>query len=162
MVGFVPGWGLLHDPSHVMLFYFIGTAERLIKPCVCCARRNYTDIGCNTQVHAPEKQSQTKHLAIIVYIPRALIPWENAFRKLAKTVGDNNKPTFTSHMGTYHYFCIPFGLMNAPVIFQRALDILLSGVRWRIGLVYINDGIVFSKTRKDTSTISNTSSPSWM
>ena len=47
---------------------------------------------------------------------------------------DKDKTTFTSHMGTFRYTRMPFGLRNAPSTFQRALDIVLSGVRWRIVL----------------------------
>ena len=62
---------------------------------------------------------------------------------------DKDKTTFTSHMGTYRYLRMPFGLRNAPSTFQRALDIALSGVRWRICLVYIDDVIVFSQNREE-------------
>ena len=40
---------------------------------------------------------------------------------------------------------MPFGLRNAPATFQRALDIILSGVRWQTCLKYLDDVIVFSK-----------------
>ena len=40
--------------------------------------------------------------------------------------GDRDKTTFTSHMGTFRYKRMRFGLRNAPAIFQRALDIVLS------------------------------------
>ena len=40
---------------------------------------------------------------------------------------------------------MPFGLKNAPATLQRALDILLSGVRLQICLVYLDDVIVFSR-----------------
>ena len=42
---------------------------------------------------------------------------------------DRNMTTFTSHVGTYRYKQMPFGLRNALSKFQRALDIILSGVR---------------------------------
>ena len=38
-----------------------------------------------------------------------------------------------------------FGLRNVPATFQRALDIILSGFRWRMCLVYIDDIIFFSQ-----------------
>ncbi|CDF39628.1 Ribonuclease H (fragment) [Chondrus crispus] len=39
---------------------------------------------------------------------------------------------------------MPFRLKGAPATFQRALDIILSGVRWQICLVYLDDVIVRS------------------
>ena len=62
---------------------------------------------------------------------------------------DRDKTTFTSHMGTVRYKRVPFGLRNAPATFQRALDIILSGVRWKTCLVYIDDVVIFSKTEEE-------------
>ena len=49
-------------------------------------------------------------------------------------------------MGTFRHLRMPFGLRGAPSTFQRVLDIILSGVRWQICLVYLDDVIVFSRT----------------
>ena len=43
---------------------------------------------------------------------------------------DWDKTTFTTHMGTFRHLRMPFGLKRALATFQRALDIILSGVRW--------------------------------
>jgi len=51
---------------------------------------------------------------------------------------DRDKTTFTSYLGTYRYVRMPFGLRNAPATFQRALDIVLSGVRWQACLIYLD------------------------
>ena len=64
---------------------------------------------------------------------------------------DRVKTTFTSHMGTFRYKRMPFGLRNAPATFQRALDIILSGVRWKTCLVYIDDVVIFWKTEEEHS-----------
>jgi Reverse transcriptase (RNA-dependent DNA polymerase) len=40
-------------------------------------------------------------------------------------------------------------LHYTPATFQRAIDIILSGVRWKTCLVYLDDVIVFSKSKKD-------------
>jgi len=39
---------------------------------------------------------------------------------------------------------MPFGLTNAPATFQRALDIILSGLMWQICFVNLDDVIIFS------------------
>jgi hypothetical protein len=56
---------------------------------------------------------------------------------------DREKTTFTSHFGMYQYLRLPFGLRNALATFQRTLDIILSGIRWKTCLVYLDDVIVF-------------------
>ena len=57
---------------------------------------------------------------------------------------DRDKTTFTTHLGTFRYLRMPFGLRNAPATFQRALDIILSGVRWQTCLIYLDEVIIFS------------------
>ena len=58
---------------------------------------------------------------------------------------DQDKTTFTCHAGSYKFLRLPFGLRNAPATFQRAMDIILSRVRWKFVLVYLDDIIIFSR-----------------
>ena len=44
---------------------------------------------------------------------------------------------------------MPLGLCNAPATFQRTVDMLFSGYRWRTCLVYLDDIIVFCNTKED-------------
>ena len=57
---------------------------------------------------------------------------------------DKDKTTFVCHHGSYRYNRMPFGLMNAPATFQRALDIILAQYKWQTCLIYIDDIIIFS------------------
>ena len=41
---------------------------------------------------------------------------------------------------------MPFGLKNAPDTFQRAVDIILSRVKWKHAPIYLDDVIVYSTT----------------
>jgi len=56
----------------------------------------------------------------------------------------NTKTAFTFHCGTYQCTRLPFGLCNAPATAQRAIDMILSGVKWQNVLVYFDDLIIFS------------------
>jgi len=52
---------------------------------------------------------------------------------------------------------MPLGLTTAPATFQRALDIILSGLKWQICFVYLDDVIIFSANAeqhvKDVDTV---------
>jgi Reverse transcriptase (RNA-dependent DNA polymerase) len=60
---------------------------------------------------------------------------------------DREKTAFTSHFGVDQFRRLPFGLRNAPGTFQRAIDIILSGIKWKTCLVYLDDVIIFSSSR---------------
>jgi len=57
---------------------------------------------------------------------------------------DKPKTAFTCHCGTYQCTRLPFGLCNAPATLRRAIDMILSGVKWQNVLVYLDDLIIFS------------------
>ena len=59
------------------------------------------------------------------------------------------KTAFCSHMGNYEFVRMPFGLKNAPAIFQRTVNKVLSGLTGKICWVYIDDIVVFSKTPEE-------------
>jgi len=69
--------------------------------------------------------------------------WQVPLRK-----EDQEKTAFISHCGMYHWVSMPFGLTNAPATFQRALNIILSGLKWQICLFYLKDVIIFSANAK--------------
>jgi len=57
-----------------------------------------------------------------------------------------DKTTFVCHEGAYRYIRLPFGLSNAPATFQRAIDMIFAGLKWKSCLVYLDDIIVFSQS----------------
>ena len=57
---------------------------------------------------------------------------------------DISKTAFVTRRGLYEFTRMPFGLCNAPSTFQRAMDVMLSGLTWEFCLVYIDDIIVYS------------------
>ena len=59
---------------------------------------------------------------------------------------DREKTTFITRFGTYEFTVMPFGLCNAPAIFQRLMDMVLQDILWQFVVVYIDDINVFSGT----------------
>lgn len=59
---------------------------------------------------------------------------------------DKEKTAFITTHGLFEYEVLPFGLVNAPSEFQRLMDLVLSGLKWSICLVYLDDIVVYSKT----------------
>ena len=62
---------------------------------------------------------------------------------------DASKTAFTSTHGLFQFNVMPFGLCNAPAIFERLMECVLAGLQWNICLIYIDDIIVFSKSMEE-------------
>ncbi|XP_015435727.1 PREDICTED: uncharacterized protein LOC107191251 [Dufourea novaeangliae] len=56
------------------------------------------------------------------------------------------KTAFVTPDGHYEFLRMPFGLANAPAVFQRAINNALGNLRNSIALVYLDDVLIPSKT----------------
>ena len=59
---------------------------------------------------------------------------------------DRHKTSFCNREGLFEFKVMPFRLCNAPAVFQRLMDLLLSGIQWERCLVYIDDIVIMGKT----------------
>ena len=59
---------------------------------------------------------------------------------------DREKTAFTCHKGLCQFKRMPFGLMTAPATFQRAIDVVLSSVRFQCAFTYLDDIVIYSPT----------------
>uniref|UniRef100_A0A0G4HPG1 Reverse transcriptase domain-containing protein n=1 Tax=Chromera velia CCMP2878 TaxID=1169474 RepID=A0A0G4HPG1_9ALVE len=56
---------------------------------------------------------------------------------------------FITPFGLYEFIKMPFGLVNAPSVFQKAMNLVLAGLSRDLALVYVNDIIVFSRSHDE-------------
>ena len=56
---------------------------------------------------------------------------------------------FISHRGHFQYKRMPFGLKNAPAVFQRLMNQVLEPYIGKICFVYLDDIVVFSRTEEE-------------
>ena len=57
--------------------------------------------------------------------------------------------SFRCPSGFFRYTHMPFGVMNAPAVFQRMMDLVLRGLSWVSCMVYMDDVVVYSKSWED-------------
>ena len=60
-------------------------------------------------------------------------------------LSENAKPktAFATHSRLFQFAVMPFGLCNAPAIFERLMSQVMRGLHWKRCLVYIDDILVF-------------------
>ena len=59
---------------------------------------------------------------------------------------DRVNTAFRTHRGVYVYNVMPFGLCNAPAIFQRLMEQVLGSLNGLGVLVYIDDVLIYAET----------------
>ena len=58
----------------------------------------------------------------------------------------SDKTTFISKKGSFKFKVLPFGLSNAPAVFQRLMNMVMQGLTREACLVFLDDIIVISST----------------
>jgi len=71
------------------------------------------------------------------------------YRQIKVTEEDKKNTAFKCHSDAWQCVRLPFGLCNAPATLQRAMDMILAGVKLQIRLVYVDDAIVFSRSPEE-------------
>jgi len=62
---------------------------------------------------------------------------------------NSHKTAFTTLFGYYEFDRMPFGLKNAPVTFQRLMDLVLSGLQGEELFVYMDDVVIYATSLEE-------------
>lgn len=74
---------------------------------------------------------------------------KSGFHQIELAEEDREKTAFSVNNGKYEFCRLPFGLKNAPSIFQRAIDdVLRENIGKYLG-VYIDDVIIYSESEEE-------------
>lgn len=79
----------------------------------------------------------------------SVLDLKSGFHQIPLREADRQKTAFSVNNGKYEFTRLPFGLRNAPSIFQRTLDDILRKWIGKICFVYMDDIIIFSKNEED-------------
>ena len=61
---------------------------------------------------------------------------------------DKEKTAFACHRGLFEFNVMPFGLSNAPAVFQELMSVVLQGCD-RFVTAYVDDFMIFSATLEE-------------
>ena len=73
------------------------------------------------------------------------IDLQSGYWQLSVRPEDQEKTAFTTADGHYQFRAMPFGLSGSAHTFQRAMDVILAGLKWTACLVYLDDVVVYGK-----------------
>ncbi len=74
---------------------------------------------------------------------------KSGFLQVDMHLDDIHKTAFATKDGVFEFLKMPFGLVNAPATFQRIMDGLLKEYKWRFVVIYIDDILIYSKSKEE-------------
>nr|CAI5850695.1 unnamed protein product [Callosobruchus analis] len=74
------------------------------------------------------------------------LDFKSGYHQIAMSSNSIGKTAFITPDNLYEYTRVPFGLCNAPAIFQRAMNLLFRKINTKNILIYLDDVLVVSET----------------
>lgn len=74
------------------------------------------------------------------------IDLRSGYHQISVEEGSREKTAFITQDGLFEWCVMPFGLTNAPATFQRAMDAVLTSLKYNTCLVYLDDILIFAKS----------------
>ena len=73
---------------------------------------------------------------------------KSGYRQVAMDDQDKEKTAFACHKRLFEFNVMPFGLSNAPAVFQELMSLILQGCN-NFATAYLDDIMIFSSTLEE-------------
>ena len=123
-------------------FFFVSKKDGGLRPCI--DYRGLNSITTKNRYPLPLMNSAFERLQGASFFMK--LDLRNAYNLIRIHLGDEWKTAFNTHDGHYEYLVMPFGLANAPSVFQAFVNDVLREKLERFVFVYLDDISIFSST----------------
>lgn len=122
-------------------FFFVGKKDGTLRPCI-----DYRGLNAITvKNHYPLPLMNTAFESLQEARLFTKLDLRNAYHLVRIRQGDEWKTAFNTPLGHYEYMVMPFGLSNAPAVFQGMINDVLRDYIHQFVFVYLDDILIFSR-----------------
>ncbi len=121
-------------------FFFVQKKDGSLRPCI--DYRGLNDITIKNRYPLPLMSSAFELLQGAQVFTK--LDLRNAYHLVRIREGDEWKTAFNTPSGHYEYLVLPFGLSNAPAVFQDLVNSVLGDMINQFVFVYLDDILIFS------------------
>ncbi|KAL0187405.1 hypothetical protein M9458_019075, partial [Cirrhinus mrigala] len=126
-------------------FFFVEKKDGSLHPSI--NYRGLNDITVNNSHPLPLMSSAFELLQGATIFTK--IDLRNAYHLVRIREGSEWKTAFNTPTGHFEYLVMPFGLSNAPAVFQALVNDMLRDMVYRFVFVYLDDILIFSQIERD-------------
>ncbi|KAI2646997.1 Transposon Ty3-I Gag-Pol polyprotein [Labeo rohita] len=126
-------------------FFFVAKKDGSLRPCI--DYRGLNDITIKNRYPLPLMSSAFEILQGAKIFTK--LDLRNAYHLVRIKEGDEWKTAFNTPLGHFEYRVLPFGLANAPSVFQALVNDVLRDMLNIFVFVYLDDILIFSPSVSD-------------
>jgi len=122
-------------------FFFVSKKDGRLRPCIDYRALNQVTVKFSYPLPLiPAALEQIREAKMF-----SKLDLRSAYNLIRIREGDEWKTAFITPEGHYEYLVMPYGLVNAPSVFQSFMDEVLRDFLGKFVLVYIDDILIYSK-----------------
>uniref|UniRef100_A0A4W5KJC1 ribonuclease H n=1 Tax=Hucho hucho TaxID=62062 RepID=A0A4W5KJC1_9TELE len=126
-------------------FFFVKKRDGGLRPCIDYRGLNKITVRFSYPLPLISTATESMHGARFF----TKLDLRSAYNLVRIREGDEWKTAFSTTSGHYEYLVMPYGLMNAPSVFQSFVDEIFRDLHGQGVVVYIDDILIYSATRSE-------------